>query len=107
MTRTVFLRDFKSNFKEKIFRSEKHKAFVRQHPCIVSGCNTGMVIQACHIGRKNYRRKCDDRYTVPGCAEHHQFIDLHRLKDLNLTEADLWKRACELTCESIDKGILP
>lgn len=75
---------------------EKHLAFIRKLPCLVSGSNVN--VEAAHIrysdaewGKINpgHSRKPDDKWTVPLCA------DLHRLDPINsqhaMNEREFWE----------------
>ena len=60
-----------------------HRAFVRKHTCIVPGCDQGP-IECCHVragidpdGRGGTGLKPHDKWTFPGCHEHH--AEQHRI----------------------------
>lgn len=78
-------------------RDEKHLAYIRTLPCLVSGSNFN--VEAAHIRYSDaaWRKvnpgnsaKPDDMWTVPLCAE------LHRLDPINsqhsMNEREFWER---------------
>lgn len=46
-------------------------AFIRQQPCLVSGCKARFV-EAAHTGDRGLSQKASDRRAVPLCLFHHQ-----------------------------------
>ena len=60
-------------------RCPSHLAFVRQHTCIVPGCD-GRPIEAMHVrksGNGGIGMKPGDGFTVSGCSAHHS--EQHRI----------------------------
>ena len=80
-----------SNFKVATIRSEKHKAFVRSHDCLLERngkrCN-GTPVIAHHFtfikGEGGISKKAADIYTVPLCFFHHGVLH-------HMGEKSFWK----------------
>ncbi len=56
-------------------RSPEHRAWVRQHACVVPMCNSESRIEAAHVrssGNGGIGMKPDDQFCVAMCKEHHR-----------------------------------
>lgn len=79
-----------------------HRAWVRRHCCVVTGCNAGP-IQFCHV--KSRGAGGGDWYGVSMCLEHHD--EQHKgIKTFERKYAiDLYALAAEFAARTTDKAL--
>jgi hypothetical protein len=59
-------------FKQKTFRSEKYKAFIRKQPCLICEYPVSEHHHEALNGKKGVALKCPDNEALPLCARHHR-----------------------------------
>lgn len=64
-------------FKEKTYRSEKYKAFIRKQPCLICEYPVSEHHHEALNGKKGVSLKCPDNEALPLCRFHH--IERHAI----------------------------